>query len=209
MDGDSGAYASIGRSLNGKDAEVRVGFMRILVERLHEMPDGARQEVIARIGADVIEGVESAPVVGWLPADVNFRTVEALTAVVGREGTDEFHVTLYETLWEEAAFLRPLIQGVMRVGGRDPGTYLKQLPRGYPLIFRNFGRWSVVERQAASIELELHGAPPRCFAADGSWLRCVVSSMGTIFPLARREGRGELVSANAGTGRARFRFAWS
>lgn len=181
--------------------------MRMLLDQLEKHPAAGIEEVMHDL-ADVRRQIATAPVLGWLPGQVNIDTIDAITVRLGQPEGERFFQRLWPRVWGESPFMSSFVQGILRLH-RDPGAYVKQVGRGYPQVFRNFGRWTV-ERDGQQRALgRLEDVPAGCFAHDAAWLHYVAVSLVTLYDQAGHVGDARVIEADAGRGAAVFEFTWA
>lgn len=104
--------------------------------------------------------------------------------------------------------MRGLVSTIVAVVGHDPARYLDWMQKGFGLLFRDFGRWTILERERMHAVIEVVGLPQECFT-DDIWLDSVSSSFYALFTISMREGAVNVRERDPASGRARFRLTWS
>jgi hypothetical protein len=150
------------------------------------------------------EAIERAGLLGWLPIDVNLACTRAVAERLGPKKTDEFFRTLLLNT-AQSPLLSGLIQSVLRIAVQDPGLYLPWISKGFELMFRDAGRWTVLERTPAFSLVEVRGLPEACLA-DAIWIQSVVSALSALLDVARLEGSVKLREVDASASRVVYSF---
>lgn len=191
----------------GEPPVVRGRHMKSLVEALQRWEGGARP--LALLPAGALQTVTRASGLDWLPMALNVQVTRAVYDGLGALEADRFFRA--HTL---ASFEGPLLQTLVSTGvrmfGLDPASFARWVPKGWHLIFRGVGEWSVGEGGAggASLALTLRRLPAEC-ADDPVWLRSVSRSISAIFDVTRVSGRVDLQPRPRGATEVRFELSWT
>ena len=180
--------------------------MRMFLQAMERLPEPDRSRLKANM-APVYARVMDAPVLGWMPGEVNYDACDVLTETLGKDGARDYFRQLYRRVWAEAPFMSGFVQGVARMH-RDPGALFKYLRPGYPQIFRHFGVWTILDRQQNRVLAELKEIPARTFEHDALWLDYVAASLETMFDLMNAEADAKVISKDRDAGTAVFEFVW-
>lgn len=174
------------------------------VDRLH-VED--RRVIRDALSHEAWLAVESSGLLAWLPIQTNLDATRAVAARLGPERTHQFFREL-SLATTDTPLLRGFVQAVLRVAVSDAGLYLPWVGRGYELVFRDAGRWGVLERQPGWALQELRGLPREC-AADSVWLKSVASALSGLLDLANLVGTVALRDVDIKTGKATFAARWT
>ncbi len=184
--------------------EVKARHMKSLLAALDRHPEAAA--VRRRLDPRLLAAVEESSGLEWQPLQWNLELTRAVREELGGEGT---HAFFRHALLE--AFGGPLlgflVDCAVRVFGIDPASWARWVPRGWALVFRDCGTWSVAESAPGRVAFHFDGVPAAC-AADRIWLQSVASSLGAIVDLARARGGVELGAVDQAAGRATYVMTW-
>jgi hypothetical protein len=183
---------------------VRARHLKSVLAEVDRQPQ--RQAIRDRIGPAVLADIEEATGTDWLPVVYDVAMANALELVLGREGLATFNRALMlQSL--RGPLLRALVELATRMLGLDAGAWASWIPRGWPLMFQGFGRWTVVRHGEGEVTLTLTGLPPVC-SADAVWPRSVASTLSGILPAVGAAGTVTLDSADPATGTLVYTMRW-
>jgi hypothetical protein len=149
--------------------------MQTFAKAIDRLPAEDRDAIRAAVPAETWAAIDAAGLLAWLPLDTNLTCTRA---VANRLGPERSHRFFRELLMAaiDTPLLRGFVQGVLRVAVADAGQYLPWLARGFELMFRNAGTWSVLEREPGWALLQLGGLP-RESATDLIWIKSAAASL--------------------------------
>lgn len=186
---------------------VRARYMQTFAAQVDRLPASDRQAIRAAVPAGTWESIESAGLLGWLPLSVNLACTRAVAGHLDPAGTHQFFRSLLLDA-SNSPLLRGLVQSVLRVAVRDPGLYLPWISKGFELMFREAGRWTIVERGPGTAILEVRGLPQEALV-DGVWPSSVASSLCALVDLVQlAEGSAAVRSVDPEEGTVSFRMRW-
>ncbi|HVU05531.1 MAG TPA: hypothetical protein VHE30_27475 [Polyangiaceae bacterium] len=160
--------------------------MQTFAAHVEALPRADRDAIRAVIPEETWTEIERAGLLGWLPLEVNLRCTRAVAAQLGKERTHVFfRKLLFDT--SNTPLLRGLVQSVLRVAVRDPGLYLPWISKGFELMFRDAGRWTVTDRGIGTAKMEVTGVPAECLT-DLVWPESVASALCALLDLIQYEG---------------------
>jgi len=164
------------------------------------------QAIRARVGPEVARAVEEATGTDWLPVAHDVALAGALEAVLGPEGLAGFNrLMMQDSL--RGPLLRALVEMATHFLGLDAGAWAGWIPRGWGLMFKHCGRWSVVRRGSGEVVMTLTGLPPIC-AADAVWPVSVASALSAVLPAVGTVGTVSLESVDPAGGTAVYVMRW-
>lgn len=185
---------------------VRARYMQTFSAHVNRLPPADRDAIRAAVPEGTWEMIESAGLLGWLPLTTNLACTRAVADRLGPKETHRFFRSLLLDT-SNTPLLRGLVQSVLRVAVRDPGLYLPWISKGFELMFRDSGRWTVMERGPGTAVLEVRGLPAECFT-DAVWPESVASALCALLDLTELEGNVSVRSVEPETGAMTFRFRW-
>ena len=185
---------------------MRARYMQTFAKHVDRLPSDDRHWIRTTVSQDTWVAIDSAGLLGWIPVQTNLDITRAVAARLGAERTQTFfHDLLLATL--ETPLLRGFVQAVLRVAVQDPGLYLPWVARGYELVFRDTGRWAILERKPGWALLEIRDLPSEC-VSDTVWLKSVAASFTGLFDLTNLAGTFVLRDADMKTLSASFAMKW-
>lgn len=190
-----------------RQPSVRARYMQTFLRHIDRLEADDSRAIREAVSPETRIAIETAGLLGWLPIRMN---LDATHAVAGRLGVDRTHRFFHDLLLAttETPLLRGFVQAVLRVAVSDPGLYLPWVARGFDLVFRDAGRWTVLEREPGWALLELRGLPKEC-VTDSVWLRSVASSLSGLLDLTNIVGTVVVREADVKTGAATFAARWT
>jgi hypothetical protein len=180
--------------------------MQTFLQHVDRLPDADRKGVLEKIPEHVPSAVRDAGLLGWLPIELNLICTRAVDERLGVERTHQFFRRLLLDT-SDTPLLRGLVQSVLRVAVRDPGLYLPWISKGFELMFRDSGRFTIAERGVGTARIEMTGVPPECLV-DDVWPRSVASALCALLDLTELEGACILEQINAEGGSMTVRITW-
>jgi hypothetical protein len=185
---------------------VRARYMQTFASHVDALPPADRHAIREAVAAGTWQAIESASLLGWLPLAANLECTRAVAERLGPDRTHRFFRTLlFDT--SNTPLLRGLVQSVLRVAVQDPGLYLPWISKGFELMFRDAGRWTVAERAPGSAVLEVRGLPPEC-QSDAVWLESAASALCALLDLTHLEGTITVQDTDSEAGVVTFRMRW-
>ena len=155
---------------------------------------------------DLIQEIEAAPRLSWLPVSLNVRTVEAMAARFGEQrGIELLAECVYRQF--DTPLWKSFVGGAMRLLGTEPSLLGRFLPEALQLVFRDCGRWAVDNTDDTELTVSVRGLPA-ALAAHGPWLRSLATGMTPLFTLCGCAGTACLAEVDAATGSARYVLSW-
>ena len=185
---------------------VRASYMKDLVAAVHRLPEGGEQ-ILQRVPLEVLQAIDQQISVGWLPAETNYATVHAIAEVLGEEQTEAFFQHLYSHVWETPLY-RALAQATLRLRGRDPGACFRLFPRGFGILFRNFGTVRDAGHGEGTQRIRFEDFPLEVFDHEARWLRCAAASHRSVFDWLDVDGEATLADWDPDERWAEFHYRW-
>ena len=185
---------------------VRSRYMKTFVEQIALLAAADRARIEQAVPEAVWAEIADVGQFAWLPLEHNLAVTRAIAETLGPRRTHEFFVELMLTTYR-TPLLQSLVDAVLRLRGNDVGMMLQWVAKGFDLMFKDVGRFRVVERTDATASLEVTGLPEAA-ATDRLWLETVCSSLSSLFTLAKVPGLAALREVDAATGRVVFRLRW-
>jgi hypothetical protein len=167
---------------------------------------GAAGAAVLRADPELFEQIATAWRTAWLPISYNLRLVEACARAAGPA---QFQAILATTLVGQfdTPLWSALIQGGIRLLGREPAALTRWLPSAVALVFRNCGSWR--SRRIDPLHAEVCAEElPKELATHRVWLESMGAAALAIGRLCDTQGHSELVAHDADAGTARYLFRW-
>jgi hypothetical protein len=193
-------------SIAAPEPSVRARYMQTFARHVDRLPAEDREAIRSAIPAATWTAIESAGLLGWLPVQMNIDCTRAVANRLGPERTHQFFRELVLAA-TDSPLLRGFVQAVLRVAVPDAGLYLPWVARGFELVFRDAGRWKVLEREIGWALLQLEELP-RQSVTDLLWLKSVASSLCGLLDLANSVGTVAVHEVDIKLRRATFATKW-
>jgi len=162
--------------------------------------------VLGDLKPDVLETIQAASPISWLPVEVDIELTDCFFQVAGAErATQAFRGALAQAI--ERPLLRPLMEGALGIFGRNPAKILRWVPKAWSLIYRDCGEMHCAHADEGSASLELSQLPPpivhsRCY------LRGTAATLSAFFDWLGIEGQVRLEGPCPTRRAATFHLSW-
>lgn len=180
--------------------------MKTFVETLEGLDTDVGSRIRARLPAEDLGTIESALPAVWLPMAVNVALTDATSVELGPESAHAFYRRMVLAGYETNTF-KSFMATINRLFGLTPSTYVKMAPRGWELVFKNCGRFQVLDQDPNRARLEFTEIPDVCVQST-FWLESVRSSFYTAFDVSSMPGEIIWDELSLGGRRAVFLFQW-
>jgi hypothetical protein len=189
------------------EPKVRARHMKSMIAAAGRLPDGGGAAARALVRPAFLAQIEESSGVDWLPIECNLVVTRALHEVLAPAA---FHLFYRDHLLEsfQGPLLKTMVDAAIRIFGIDPASWARWVPKGWALVFRDGGAWTVARVEPGHVAFRLEGLPDACIR-DRVWLSSVASSLSAIVEIAKAQGGFELTDADPVSGRASFAMRWS
>lgn len=166
----------------------------------------ARELIRAALPAGLATAIEAADGFDWLPAEHDVALVQAIHGVLGDVGHDAFSRRVILEAFQ-GPLLGALIAAAVRLFPGGLVAWAHWIPRGWALLFRECGEWTVERVGPGAVDLRLRWLPPVC-VRDPVWTRSVASSLSALLDLAQLGGTLRLAGLDGEAGAATYEMRW-
>ncbi len=186
---------------------VRARHMKNLLASIERLPPEERERVATLVPEPLVDAVADATGVDWLPLETNLVVTRA---VHGALGDARFRVFFRDQLLEafSGPLLRVIVDAALRVFRVDATSFTSWVGRGWGLIFRECGAWTVERAGPGMARLRIEALPAAC-VHDEVWLRSVAHSLDAFWALARTQGECACVERELARGVATYELRWT
>ena len=185
---------------------VRARHMKNLLASIDRLDPDESERVRALVPGSLAEAVADATSVDWLPLDTNLVVTRAV-----HEGLGDAHFYRFfrDQLVEafSGPLLRVIVEAALRVFRVDATSFTSWVGRGWGLIFRDCGAWTVEGAGPGMARLRIEALPEAC-VQDEVWLRSVAHSLDAFWVLARTQGECAYVGRDVARGVATYELRW-
>ena len=152
------------------------------------------EEVRNTLDARVIESIERAGRIAWLPLQHDLDLAAAVDKVVGRsERVQWARTSMLRSL--RTPLLEPLWRAAFRVFGMSPGALFRAVPPGWAAVYRNVGSVEHVPRPCAAKLIV--SRLPEVLLADLGYLEGLCGTFTALLDLASVAGTVEVAHIRA------------
>ncbi len=168
-------------------------------------PDEARR-VRALVPDAIVRAVDDATSIDWLPLDANLVVTRALHDGLGDA---RFYRFFRDQLVDafSGPLLRVIVEAALRVFRVDATAFATWVGRGWGLVFRDCGAWTVERAGPGIARLRIEALPAACLQ-DEVWLRSVSHSLDAFWVLARTQGECAYAGRDLARGVASYELRW-
>ena len=125
---------------------VRARHMKTFLEAIDALKPSEAQSIRALANPDTLAEVESCLPSAWLPIEMDVELTEHVSNVLGAARAHQFYQKLTLGDYETSVF-KSFIDMTVRMIGLSPSTYVKMVPHGFGLIYRDYGSFRALERE--------------------------------------------------------------
>lgn len=185
---------------------VRARHMKNLLGAIERLEAEESARVRAGIPDALVASVADATSVDWLPLETNLVVTRALHAGLGDA---RFYRFFRDQLVEafSGPLLRVIVDAALRVFRVDATSFTSWVGRGWGLVFRDCGAWTVERAGPGMARLRIEGLPGAC-VADEVWLRSVAHSLDAFWVIARTQGEFAYSGRDVARASATYELRW-
>jgi hypothetical protein len=188
-------------------ASVRARHMKTFLEAIDALKPADAESVRSLARPETLEEIETCLPSAWLPIEMDVELTEHVSNVLGAARADQFYQKLTLGDYETSVF-KSFIDMTVRMIGLSPTTYVKMVPHGFGLMYRDYGSLRALEREENRARLLFSAIPAVC-CRNPLWLESVRSSFHTAFDLTKTRGLVEWDGLDLQGRRAVFSFRWT
>jgi hypothetical protein len=167
----------------------------------------SKQDIVLSGHTELIERIESAGNLAWLPIALNLELTDAVFRALGREQAEAFYQT-----WLKRQMGAPAFSGLVRTALAlfrfDTAGVAKFIPNAFDLMYRDYGTFVIEHTGPEQVNVELQSMPAELVAHE-NWPRSVCSGLHALYFLTGVRGTSELSSVDPSTRSVRFLLRWS
>jgi hypothetical protein len=190
----------------GDSPRILATFVQSSLEEMDKLDAAVGERVRAGLEPAVLEEIEKASSISWLPVELDVALTECFFEVAGSErATRAFREALTRSI--ERPLLRPFVEGALALFGRDPAKLLRWVPKVWSLLYRDCGEMTCPLTSAGAARLELSGLPA-CIVGSSCYLTGTAATISAFFDFLEIEGRVAVEGPRPATGCAAFEIRW-
>lgn len=181
---------------------IRVRHMQENLAALDRLEEARVEAVLDSLG-DTVALIRGSASSSWMPVEVDVEVTEAVGAICGEDAVHRWSRRALE-LSLGGPLLRGIVQGALRMVGRDPRRIVKFVPRGIAGVYRNCGSWSSAETGDGFVDLHWSRVPKVVFDSPMS-RHGFAGAFVAVLDVADVEGT---VEVSEGDGALTFSVRW-
>jgi hypothetical protein len=180
--------------------------MKDYLAAVRRLPPSKQEAVLAGLDA-LIERVETANNLEWLPISTNLELTEAVFTRLGDEQAELFYQNWLKRQMSAPAFAG-LVRTALALFRFDTVALAKWIPKAFDIMYKDYGSFEIQELGDGQLNVELCGMPPELLA-HRNWHRSVASGLYALFFLTGAKGSTELEPLDAQKRSIRIALRWT
>lgn len=184
----------------------RARYMKSFLEQVDGLGPDRAQAVRARVAPELLRKIEIAGPLAWLPLDTNTELTRAVMETLDAPDRAAFFQQLVLGSFETPLF-RGFINATVRLLGLDPGKLVGVIGRVFEIMFRDAGRWSVVDRTQGGAILRVDDLAPGMRTTW--WCESLQLSLTALHAFTNTQGKVQILAERMSTGTVDFQLSWS
>jgi len=190
----------------GGSPRILATFVQSSLEEMVKLDVELGNRVRAGLKPDVLEAIETASPISWLPVEVDVELTECFFRVAGAERARRaFREAMAKAI--ERPLLRTLVDGALGIFGRNPAKIMRWVPKAWSLIYRDCGQMRCAHAGEGSVSLELVLLPPS-IVHSRCYLTGTAATLSAFFDWLGFEGQVRIEGPCATTRTASFHLSW-
>ena len=185
---------------------VRGRHMKNLLEAIGRLPPDQSEAVRARVPEALARAVADATSIEWLPLETNLVVTRAVHDGLGQA---RFYRFFRDQLVDSFSgpLLRVVVEAALRVFRVDATSFTSWVGRGWGLVFRDCGTWTVERAGPGTARLRVDVLPAAC-VEDEVWLRSVSHSLDAFWVFAKAQGEFAYAGRDVARRAATYDLRW-
>jgi len=193
--------------MDAEEPVYRVASMHNKLAALRNAEATFSQPVFDDLGAAYVDAIDARSRLAWMPLEEDARFNEVVLNHHSVDGV--VRMVKDATLRNfEGKLFGPMVQGAVRLFGRDPGRYLTWMPKGWSNVYRNAGRVVVDnDSERREVNVEFHDLPLAFFTPG--YPEGFIGAFGAFFVITGTDGEFELTRRDVDDGVLQYVGRWS
>ncbi len=181
-------------------------YMKDYLAAVRRLPPSKQDVVLAGL-LPVVERIESAGNLEWLPIAVNLELTDAIFRGLGQEQADAFYQHWLKRQMSAPAFAG-LVRTALSLFRFDTVGVAKWTPKAFDLMYRDYGSFVIEQTGPERVDMQLEKMPVELVSHE-NWLRSVCSGLHALYFLTGVRGTTELEAVNVAERRVQIVLRWS
>lgn len=187
-------------------ASTRGRYMKDYLAAVRRLPPSKQDLVLAGL-EPLIERIEAASNLEWLPVSVNLELTDAVFRTLGDEQADAFYQNWLKRQMSAPAFAG-LVRTALSLFRFDTSAIAKWIPKAFDLMYRDYGSFTIEQLAPQHLNVVLSAMPPE-LSSHKNWQRSVSSGLHALFFLTGVKGTTELTDASGLHHRMQVDLRWT
>ena len=182
---------------------VRARHLKSMLAFADEWPGHPGARLRSHLPEADVRAILEASGIDWLDVRLDLDVTRAIHELLGPDECLRFFRRQSLSSFQ-GPLLRTLVDTAQRMFGLQLASWARWVPKGWALLFRDCGAWTVEAPGAKQVTLRLRALPQAC-SGDEIWIRTVGASLSALLDLARLEGA---VTTAREPAAVRYEFTW-
>ncbi|MES1182494.1 MAG: hypothetical protein ABUL60_01695 [Myxococcales bacterium] len=187
-------------------ASTRGRYMKDYLAAVRRLPPSKQELVLAGLDT-LVERIEAASNLEWLPVSVNLELTDAVFRGLGEEQANHFYQSWLKRQMSAPAFAG-LVRTALSLFRFDTGAIAKWIPKAFDLMYRDYGSFTIEQVAPQHLHVVLSAMPTE-LSAHENWQRSVSSGLHALFFLTGVQGTTELTRASGLQRRMQVDLRWT
>jgi hypothetical protein len=180
--------------------------MKDYLAAVRRLPPSKQDAVLEGLDA-LVDRIEQAGNLEWLPVSVNLELTEAIFQKLGDEQADVFYQHWLKRQMSAPAFAG-LVRTALSLFRFDTAAIAKWIPKAFDLMYRDYGAFVIDSVSPLQVNVQLSDMP-RELVSHPNWCRSVCSGMYALFFLTGVKGTVELTKVDSALRTIKLVLCWS
>ncbi len=180
--------------------------MKDYLAAVRRLPPSKQGSVLSGLDT-LVERIEAASNLEWLPVSVNLELTDAVFRALGDEPAEAFYQNWLKRQMSAPAFAG-LVRTALSLFRFDTTAVAKWIPKAFDLMYRDYGDFVIEPQGPAHLFVVLNSMPAE-LASHKHWQRSVSSGLHALFFLTGVKGTTELSCASVNEPCLRVEMRWT
>jgi hypothetical protein len=185
--------------------QLRASVVKQVLDGVDRLEPSEAKRIRSLVAPQVLEQIETATRVEWVPYELHLRLEEAVLEVLGRERYLAFRSQHTSRLTESPA-LRQVLSGVLSLFGVSPRRVYHMVPRVYYNMCRGAGDVEIID-EPTGVRIVYTGVPAS-LVSNHCWRLGLIGTFRTMLIMTRTEGTVEVIEHDVNTGHVVIKSMW-